>query len=361
METNNAILIVDDEERVLTSLARLMKREGYDVFTALSGEKGLEVLKKEDVGVVVSDLMMPEMDGIAFFENVARMDSDVTQILLTGHATLETALESINRLNVYGFLKKPWDNEELKAYIQRAFAHFNLIAENKRLSALTQQQNEALQSINETLEERVRNRTQLLDEAVRESILMLARAAEVKDDDAEGHIYRVLDMVMDLCKALELPDENVDRISLFSMVHDIGKIRVPDRILNKEPASLKTDEQDIRRQHTVFGEAMLGVKPFYKIAREIARSHHEHWDGTGYPDGLKGEEIPLPARIVAVADMYDTLTHSSPYKEAWDTERVLKEMADLAGKMLDPSVVEAFLDIQARKQRPAGKSSGTAA
>ncbi|MDY6822280.1 MAG: response regulator [Thermodesulfobacteriota bacterium] len=360
MEENNTILIVDDEERIISSLARLMKREGYQMFSALSGEEGLKVLQKEHIGVVVSDLMMPEMDGIAFFENVARLNGDVVQILLTGHATLENVMESINRLNVFGFLKKPWDYEELKGYVRRAFAHYNLAVENKRLNALTRKQNEELQEINETLEERVKNRTQLLDEAVRESVLMLARAAEAKDDDTEGHLYRVLDVVLDISQAFELPEEEVDRIALFSMVHDIGKIRVPDAILKKQAAVLDEEESAIWRSHTVYGEEMLGVKPFYKIAREIARSHHEHWDGSGYPDGLKEETIPLSARIVTVADVYDTLTNKAPYKEAWDGKRVLQEMESLAGRTLDPDIVDAFIAIQNRKNKAVRRNKGTA-
>jgi len=356
MEENNTILIVDDEAQVAESLGRLLQHDNYQVFSALSGEEGLEVLSKENVGVVISDLMMPKMDGITFFETVSRLHGDVIQILFTGHATINIAIEAINRLNVFGFFKKPWDYEELHGCIRRAFAHYNLSIENKRLNVLTKQQNVELREANETLEARVRERTQMLDEAIWESVLIFARMVETKDGKGEGHMHRVMDTVMDICRALELTGKDINDISLFSMVHDVGKVRVPDHILKKQMTALSAEDQAIRRNHTVYGEQIFGVKPFYKVAREITRSHHENWDGTGYPDGLQGKDIPLSARIVAVADVFDTLTNKPPYRDAWTTERVLKEIGALAGNNLDPDIAEAFLTIQQRKLRAASKS-----
>ncbi len=353
MEENNKLLLVDDEERILSSLTRLLKKEGYEIFTAASGAEGLKILEREPIGVVVSDLVMPEMDGIEFLEKSSDANEDVVQILLTGHASLDSAVEAINRLGLFGFIIKPWNNTVLISDIQRAFERYNLVMENRRLFKLTEKQNRELKEMNESLEEKVKVRTQLLDEAVDESILMLAKAAEAKDDDAEGHIYRVYSLVFDLCKALDMPEEETEQISRFSMVHDIGKLKISDDILNRRP-DLTDEEQKILQSHTTAGEEMLGIKPFYRIAREIARSHHEKWDGSGYPDGLKGEEIPFSARVMAVVDTFEAFCHKKPYKDAWSMKRVLQEMRNLAGSKLDPQLVEKFLEDQVRK-RSGGK------
>ncbi len=349
MKKNNKLLIVDDEERILSVLSRLLKKEGYEVFTATSGPEGLEILKREEIGVIVSDLMMPKMDGIQFLEEAGRIKRDVVKMLLTGHAKLDAAIAAINQLGVFGFIVKPWKDLVLISEIDRAFRNYNLVMENKRLYTLTDKQNRQLKEANEALEQRVKERTAMLEEAIEESILMLARVAEARDDDAEGHVHRVYSMVFDLCKELGIPDDKAERVSLFSMVHDIGKVKVSDSILEKDDAELTEEEMQIRRSHTVLGEQMLGIKPFYKIAREIARSHHEKWDGSGYPDGLKGEEIPLPARIVAVAHEFDRFTHKEPYKSAWGMERVLQEMEKMAGTSLDPRIVEKFLAMQKKR------------
>jgi len=284
------------------------------------------------------------MDGIQFLGKLSEINKDIVQILLTGNASLDAAIKAINRLGLFGFIVKPWNNMVLTSDIQRAFEKYNLVRENRHLFQLTQKQNEELRELNESLEEKVKIRTRLLDEAVEECIRMLAMAAESKDE-VEGHIHRAYSQVFEICKALGISDEETEKISRFSMVHDIGKLRITDDILNKRP-DLTEEEKKILQSHTILGEEILGIKPFYKVAREIVRSHHEKWDGSGYPDGLKGEKIPLPARIMAVVDTFEALTHKPPYKDAWDVSRVLEEMENLAGSQLDPQVVEKFLKIQ---------------
>lgn len=344
MEKNNNLLLVDDEERITTSLKRMLRNEKYDIYTAASGKDGLEIMKENEIGVVLSDLMMPEMDGISFFEKMKQMHIETVQILLTAHATLDNTMAAINRLQLFGYLTKPWTMEELTSTLAKAFEHYNLIKENKHLHELTTKQNLELQQMNENLEDLVRRRTLLLEEALNEGILMLAKAAEEKDTDTGEHIYRILDYTIDICKNLGLSEYKIEKISSFSIIHDIGKIHIPDGILNK-PGPLNEMEWEIMKTHTTAGETILGVKPFYQIAREIARSHHENWDGSGYPDNLIGDKIPLSARIVAVADVYDALTHKRPYKEAWSREKAISEMKDLSGKKFDPEVLDAFLKI----------------
>jgi putative two-component system response regulator len=169
---------------------------------------------------------------------------------------------------------------------------------------------------------------------------MLAMAAEAKDDDTGHHVHRIQDLTRDICIGLGLSPEESEQFSFSSIMHDVGKINIPDNILRKA-GPLTDQEWTVMKTHTIAGEKILGKKPFYQTAREIARSHHERWDGRGYPDGLKGESIPLAARIVTVADVFDALTHSRPYKKAWSAEKALAEMKRLAHKVFDPDILEA--------------------
>ena len=204
--------------------------------------------------------------------------------------------------------------------------------------------------MNENLEELVRKRTFQLEEAVREGVVMLALAAEAKDDDTGEHINRIRSLTCNICKGLGMSSEEADEISFFSIMHDVGKIHIPDRILQNTDTSLSDEDWAVMKTHSVEGEKILGNKPYYKIARMIARSHHERWDGTGYPDGLKGESIPLAARVVTVADVYDALTHERSYKPAWPVEKAIAEMKSLSGKLFDPKVLNAFLKIHRGKE-----------
>ena len=347
---NGALLIVDDEPNVTSSLNRQLSRDGYTIYAANSGSTGLELLKENNIGVVLSDLMMPEMDGVTFLELVKQERPDVVRMLLTAHGSLNNAMAAINRLQIFGYLTKPWSSEELRGTIARAFKHYNLIAENKRLQQLTEEQNQQLSLINENLENLVRKRTFQLEESVREGIVMLAMAAEAKDDDTGEHVYRIQEVTREICAGLGIPSEESEQISFFSIMHDVGKIHIPDRILQK-PGPLDAEEWEVMQTHCIAGENILGNKPFYQTAREIARSHHERWDGNGYPDGLKEESIPLAARIVTVADVFDALTHERPYKPAWPVEEALAEMKTLSGKVFDPEILSVFLSIQANKRR----------
>lgn len=341
MENRN-LLVVDDEPQVLHSLGRELRPHGYTIFMAGSAREGLEIIRSEDVGVVLSDMKMPVTDGISFLETVARISSDTVRILLTGYANLDSAIKAVNRSHIFGFLTKPWEAQGLYDILHNAFTHTNLIRENRRLQELTSRQNAELTFINENLEKVVAERTDQLQEAVREGIEMLALAAEAKDDVTGDHIYRIKHLTGLICLKLGMAAQEADEISFFSMIHDIGKIRVPDHILKKE-GPLTEAEWRIMKEHTTAGEKILGNKPFYRTARLIARSHHERWDGSGYPDGLAGPDIPLAARIVAVADVYDALTSPRPYKKAWPTDRVLALMRSQAGTHFDPEILEALL------------------
>ena len=342
---NKTLLLVDDEPKVISSLKRELRHEGYSIQSANSGTDGLDLLKSNDIAVVVSDQMMPEMDGVTFLESARQLNPDMVRILLTGHSSLKNAMAAINRSQIFAYLTKPWSTEALNGTLSSAFEHYNLVVENKRLQKLTHEQNNQLKLMNESLEELVQKRTCQLEEAVIEGVVMLALAAEAKDDDTGEHINRIRNLSYNICTGLGMSLKETDEISFFSIMHDVGKIHIPDKILQNTSPSLSDEDWTIMKTHCIEGEKILGNKPYYKIARTIARNHHERWDGTGYPDGLKRESIPLAARIVTVADVYDALIHKRSYKPAWPVERAIAEMKSLSGELFDPEVLNAFMKV----------------
>lgn len=343
-ESEKTLLIVDDEPQVINSIVRTLRRENISIVTAVSGAQAMEIIKSQPIGVVLSDQNMPAMDGISFLERVRSYDDQIVRLLLTGYASVDSAIDAINRTQIFEFLTKPWDSDNLKSAIRRAFKHHSLTLENKKLQRITHDQNRKLRQLNASLEKRVAQRTEQLATAVREGILMLSLAAEARDDDTGNHVKRIQYLTEATCLKLDLPKNDAKRIGFFSMMHDVGKIHIPDKILKKK-GRLDENEMAIMRNHTIAGEKILGDSSYYAIARQIARSHHEWIDGSGYPDGLKGIQIPLPARIVSVVDVFDALTHKRAYKEAWSIDDALNEIMKLAGKQFDRDIVNAFIDL----------------
>jgi putative two-component system response regulator len=292
----------------------------------------------------LSDQKMPEMDGISFLSKVREYDPDIVRLLLTGFASVDSAMDAIKRSQIFEYLTKPWDPDALKGTLQRAFRHHFLIKENNRLQSLTIAQNHQLRQMNDALDLRVKERTRQLDGAVREGVLMLCLAAEAKDEITGDHVQRIQELTRRTCLEMGMSATESDQFGFSSMMHDVGKIHIPDHILNKKGA-LTQQEWRIMQQHTIAGEKILGKSPYYDTARKIARSHHERVDGSGYPDGLKGGEIPLPARIVSVADVFDALTNERPYKKAWPVRKAIEELGRLAGSHFDKDIVNAFVGV----------------
>jgi putative two-component system response regulator len=250
-------------------------------------------------------------------------------LVLTADIT-QSARERAFRLGACDFVSKPFEQTEVLLRIR------NLLRV-RFLHLQAEQQNQLL-------EDRVRQRTQALEEAKLEMVERLARAAEFRDDDTGQHTRRVGDLSARIARALGRPEPEVELIRRAAPLHDVGKIGIPDSILLK-PGRLTPEEFAVMQQHTTIGATVLsgGDSQLIGLAEQIARCHHERWDGAGYPARLRGEEIPLAARIVAVADFFDALSHDRPYRNAWPRERVLAEMAASVGSHFDPEVVEAFM------------------
>jgi PAS domain S-box-containing protein/putative nucleotidyltransferase with HDIG domain len=219
-------------------------------------------------------------------------------------------------------------------------AEQRLLDQNAHIGRLNQEVREYA----EQLEQRVQRRTAQLHEAHMETIYMLAIASEVKDEDTGSHVRRVRRLSQALANRMGISSADSEKIGLSSVLHDVGKIHTPDGVL-KKPGPLTPQERGTMQEHTLAGERILQISPYFEQAGQIARNHHENWDGSGYPHGLRGEEIPLEARIVHVVDVFDALTHTRVYKPAWEKSRVIEELRKNRGAMFDPKVVDVFLSM----------------
>jgi putative two-component system response regulator len=324
------ILAVDDERSNLLLLERVLEREGYTRVTAATDPvAALELFEELEPELVLLDLHMPGMDG---FEVMRRLGGDdgpgVPVLVLTADATDDTKRRAL-RAGARDFLTKPIDQVELCIRVR------NLLQVQYLQGRLAQQ--------NANLEAEVAERTSDLEHARLEILERLAVAAEFRDDDTQQHAWRIGRTCALLGERLGIPKHETELLRRAALLHDIGKIGISDLILLK-PGRLTDEEFEIVKRHTTIGAQILAdsTSPLLRLAREIALTHHERWDGRGYPQGRSGEETPLAGRIVAVADVFDALTHERPYKQAWPLEDAVTEVLAQAGRQFDPRVVDAF-------------------
>ncbi|HSJ13195.1 MAG TPA: HD domain-containing phosphohydrolase [Longimicrobiales bacterium] len=329
------ILLVDDEAANLEFLRHVLDTEGYaELITLADPVDALDRFAELGPDLVMVDLRMPQVDGFEFMARVQAMLPPGTYLpilVATGDHTPETRRRAL-AMGARDFLTKPLSPAEVRLRVR------NLLE--------TRFLHEQLRDYSALLEQRVAERTRELEEARLEILYRLARAAEFRDDETGQHTLRVGRMAGRLAQVLGHSAEAYDLIARAAPLHDVGKIGIPDAILLK-PARLDPHEMSVIQKHTVIGANILSGSryPLLQLAEEIALSHHERWDGKGYPFGLTEEQIPLSGRIVAVADAFDSLTHSRPYKRAWTVRDALAEIEAQAGTQFDASVVEALLRI----------------
>ncbi len=351
-EAEIKILLVDDEVNITKALRRLlMAEERFDVYTADSGRAALEILREEpDVGVIISDQRMPEMTGVEFLGQARELVPDAVRILLTGYADIEASIGAINQGAVFRYLTTPWKDDELLEVVSEAARNYWLVAENKRLNALVAKQNQELQDWNGRLKQRVLDQTsqireksdalaesnQHLRESFSETIEALAGLIEMRDRRAPGHSRNVAELVTAIAANLELPDEELPRLRSASLLHDIGKIGMADKLLVKPADDLSDEELKAYQNHAVRGQTALDTVPALREIGVLVRHHHERFDGGGFPDKLKGEQIPLGARLICAADMFERKLLQFPAEDALDS--ALKELQQEWGKSLDPKL-----------------------
>ena len=308
----HTILIVDDDPDVLAALRRAF-RKVYNVLTADNGEAAITIFNEQKVHLVICDQRMPGISGEQVLEHALLKQPDAVRILLTGYSDIESLMACVNEAHIYKYVIKPWDPQELSFTVARALEAYDLKC-------------------------RLNEAQGLLESAYEDTVIMLCIAAEGKDEDTASHLYRVRHYTETLAIAMGVQLEQAVHMGLMSMLHDIGKLSIPDEIL-KKPGKLSEDEWGVMKTHSLAGVRILGSNMFYGTAREICAGHHENFDGSGYPYGMKGDDIPMSARIVKVADVFDALTTKRPYKEAWPVERAMTEINDKKNIMFDPDIV----------------------
>ena len=326
------ILIVDDEVEITEILADLLS-EDYECLKAASAEQALTLLRQHQFQLVISDITMPGMSGLEMIPHAKELSPETVVVMISGMQTVESAIGAL-RLGAFDYLMKPFDLRQVEAVVKRALEHHDLVTAKQRYE--------------NHLEELVEQRTAELDRALnslegayRSTLKALTAALETRDSETHGHSERVVSYSLRLGREYGLNSEEMKSLEFGSLLHDIGKIGVPDSILRK-PAKLTEEEWVRMREHPVHGQQILRGIEFLQGAARVVAQHHEKWDGTGYPLGLRAEDIDINARIFAVADAFDAITSDRVYRRGKSYEAAAQELDDWAGRQFDPRVVEAF-------------------
>lgn len=346
------LLCVDDEPNILSSLRRALRNPQYRVLTAPGGHEALAIMEAAPVDLIISDMRMPGMDGAQLLGQVRRRWPGTMRILLTGYADVDSTIAAINEGQIYRYVNKPWDDGELQVTVAQALERLALEREKTRLEALTRAQNEELRSFNAQLELRVEQRTaevtQANDKLKRNymtSIKVFANLIELRGSQLVGHGRRLAESTRQVAKAMGCSGEDTQTVFVAALLHDIGLIGLPDEILAKPVPKLAAEELALYRRHPVLGEQSLLALDDMQPVAALIRSHHERFDGQGFPDGLAGADIPLGARILAVADAYDDLLNGHMGAPGLKTAQVRTLMMHGRGLQFDPEVLDVFLHI----------------
>lgn len=332
--TGAKILVCDDEEAIREVVSTLLGAQGYTCTTVSDGSQAIQEIKKDSHDLVLSDIVMPEMDGMRLLRQLRAHDKDIPVIMVTAMHDISIALEAI-RAGAYDYILKPFEKDQLYHSVGRALEHRRLVLENR--------------SYQRNLEHLVAERTQQLsitlhnlEQSYDYTLEALGSALDAKDAETEGHCQRVTAITILLARIMRVDQELLRQIARGAFLHDIGKMGIPDQVLRK-PGPLTEDERELMRRHCDIGYTVLKKIPFLKEAAEIVLAHQEYYNGSGYPRGLQGNEIPLGARIFAVADTFDAMTSDRPYRRALPVSAAREEIQKFSGVQFDPRVVEAFL------------------
>ena len=336
---DHTVLFVDDEVNILKALQRLLRNEPMNVLTASHPEQAIDLLEREEAQVVVTDQRMPEMSGVDMLSTIRERNPNIVRMMLTGYTEMNIAVEAINRGEIFRLITKPWNDDELKATLRQAFDHHDLKLEIKRLNQVTREQNFKLQDMNKNLEANVRERTRQLAEKNDElrtgyvqTVRALAEAIDAKDAYTRGHSERVGVYASRIARQLGLRKEMIERVYISGILHDVGKIGIPDAIITK-PARLTKEEYDEIKKHPEIGARILEPVEFLADVVPCVRHHHEWFDGSesGYPYRLRGDQIPLPSRIILVADTVEAMTSNRPYRNGLPLDVVIRELHKYSG------------------------------
>ncbi|MNF39126.1 Hydrogenase transcriptional regulatory protein hupR1 [compost metagenome] len=354
-----SVLLVDDEENILSSLRRVLRGEPYSVQIASGGEQALEILRSQPVDLVISDARMPGMDGATLLAEVQKHWPETMRILLTGYADIGTTIRAINQGQIYRYISKPWDDDELRLTIRQALAYQHSERERIRLEALTLEQNQRLQELNETLEQRVMARTaeleqtaDMLDLAYEELKRSYVTATEVfsslvnqripKDKQTNTQVIALVRAYAELHGLDVAPSRD---LTMAAALYNIGKLTWDDQLLGRPSDLLYKQERERYRQYPVQGESLLMTLEPLQDAARIIRHHQERWDGSGFPDHLKGEATPFGSRLLKLAVDFIELQRGSILERRLNRDEALLLINKYSGRLYDPQLCEQFISL----------------
>lgn len=323
---NYRIIAVDDEEGIIDSLSIFLKRSGYDFVGATNPEQAIEMVKNEHFDLMILDFIMTPIHGDQVVEEIRKFDRELYILLLTGHKDLAPPLDTIRRLDIQGYCEKSDKFDQLLLLIESGIKSIKQMNEIKKIN----------NELSDTYE--------MLEKAYLESVQTLRYTVEAKDFYTRGHSDRVSEYSVLLGKHLNLPEETLNTLRVGGLFHDIGKIGVPDSILQKE-SKLTDDEYSEIKNHPSIGAHILSTATIFHDIIPIVKHHHEKYDGTGYPGKLQGENIPYLARIAAIADSFDAMTSRRTYRDSLPMDVVISEFKRCRGTQFDPNLDDVFLDI----------------
>ena len=336
-----SILVVDDEDAIRNALARFLVKRGYQVRTAKTGEEALEQLKDGAASLMLLDVRMPGMSGMDVVPEALNLNPDLAIVMLSGVTDATSAAICMQR-GAMDYLTKPIELTDLAGAIQRALRRRDTLLQERHISSWLK---EELEHRARELE-RERRKLEQLSIATLEALI---NALEAKDRYLNGHSARVAAFAATVAQQLGLSDDEIEHVRMAGRLHDLGKIGVREGVLNKE-GPLTPEEYEHVKEHVVVGSQILAPLTHLGPIVAFVRGHHEHFDGSGYPDRLSGEEIPLGARIICAAEIYDALTTARPYQPTMTPEQAVERMRRLAGSVVDPQVLEAIAAAVTKRQ-----------
>ena len=352
------LLCVDDEANILSSLKRLFRPTGYRVLTAPGGAEALALMEQEAVDLIISDMRMPGMNGAEVLAAARERWPETVRVLLTGFADMTSTIEAINKGQLHRYIAKPWDDNEVLLVVREGLEKKALLREKARLEALTLRQNEELRELNATLEQKVEARTAELAAANEKlkagfitAIKTFSAVIELRGGQMAGHSRRVADLARKLAGALKAPPAEAQNIFFAGLLHDIGKIGLPDRLLQMPYQTLAPVERQEVAKHPARAAALLMGLDQLREAVPLILAHHEYWDGSGYPNKLSASAIPIGARVLAVVNDYDGLMQGQILNRKLSHDEALDMIAASRGKRYDPRVADAFIGMMRVEQK----------
>jgi len=328
------VLIIDDELAPRESI-RMVLKDQYDVLTAAGADEGLDIMDKESIAIVVMDIKMPKMDGITALKEIKEKHHETEVVLLTAYASLETARDAI-RFGAFDYLLKPFDKDDMLLVINKGLKKRrnkeNLKLERELLLNRTMDLENQIKKVRDNL-------VKHYDDTVKGLILTI----DAKDRYTYNHSNRVAALSKSIAEALNVTGKTLKEIEDAAKIHDIGKIGIEKNILNKE-GDLTSDEYEEVKKHPSIGVRIVQEIKFLEDAVPVIKHHHERYDGTGYPEGIGGDDIPLSARIVVIADAVDAMMSARPYRSALPMDKVRQELSDNAGTQFDPRIVNIIME-----------------